>query len=296
MDLAICAFINPCESTTMLWNKARPSDNVNDTREGKDARKSTGVILGAGLALSLAGTGAYTVLGPSTDAPAVQPGVEIPVPAIDTPLLFVKAILGDTEDTWKQLFAETGRVYPEPTLTLFGNGVSSGCGYVGSGGGPFYCPANKQLYLDLGFFQAMAERYSVEGDFAQAYIIAHEVGHHVQIELGLSQPLEDALAQRQKITGSNGLEVRGELQADCLAGVWAHNAEKRLDWLEPGDVDEALNAAATFGDDYLQQAQKGRVVPETFSHGTAEQRKHWFNRGFAQGTIGTCDTFSIDLP
>ena len=280
----------------MLWNKARPSENVNDLRQGKDARQSTGVILGAGLAISLAGAGLYSVVSPSSDSPELQPGVEMTTPAVDTPLLFVKAILGDTEDTWKQLFAETGQLYPEPTLTLFGNGVSSGCGYVGSGGGPFYCPANKQIYLDPGFFQTMAERYSVVGDFAQAYIIAHEIGHHVQIELGLSQPLEDALATRQTITGDNGLEVRGELQADCLAGVWAHHAQQRLKWLETGDVDAALNAAGAFGDDYLQQAQKGAITPETFSHGTAQQRKHWFTRGFTEGKVDTCDTFSIAVP
>jgi predicted metalloprotease len=280
----------------MLWNKAKQSTNVNDIREGKDARQPTGLMLGAGLALAMAAAGGYSVLTPSTDSPPRQESVEAPGSTADTSLQFVQAILGDTEDTWKQLFAETGRLYPEPTLTLFGDGVSSGCGYVGSGGGPFYCPENKQVYLDASFFQTMAERYSVVGDFAQAYIIAHEVGHHVQIELGLSQPLDDALARQQKVKGENGLEVRGELQADCLAGVWAHNAQQRLDWLEPGDVDEALNAAAAFGDDYLQYAQKGTITPETFSHGTAEQRRHWFTQGFTQGTIDTCDTFSPAVP
>jgi uncharacterized protein len=296
IEEAIPASINPLGNIYMLWKKARQSSNVDDIREGKDARQSTGLMLGAGLVLALAGAGAYSVRSPAPDSPQRQDSVEVSAPAVDTSLQFIQAILGDTEDTWKQLFARTGQLYPEPILTLFGNGLSSGCGYVGSGGGPFYCPANKQVYLDPGFFQTIAERYAVVGDFAQAYIIAHEVGHHVQIELGLSQPLDEALARQQTVKGENGLQVRGELQADCLAGVWAHNAQQRLDWLEPGDVEEALNAAATFGDDYLQYAQKGTITPETFSHGTAEQRRHWFTQGFTQGTIGTCDTFSPVVP
>lgn len=278
----------------MLWNKARRSTNVNDTREGKDARKSTGVVLGAGLAFALTGAGVYTALSTTPDAPNVQNTLELPIPIVDMQLMFVQAVLGDTEDTWKQLFAQTGKHYPEPTLTLYGNGVDSGCGYVGSGGGPFYCPTNKQVYLDLEFFRTMAERYSVVGDFAQAYIIAHEVGHHVQLELGLSEPLEKALIEQLPVTGDGGLEVRGELQADCLAGVWAHHAQQRLEWLEPGDIDEALKAATTFGDDYLQTLRNGTVLPDTFSHGTSEQRKHWFTRGFATGGIDACDTFTTD--
>jgi predicted metalloprotease len=278
----------------MLWNKARRSTNVNDTREGKDARKPTGLVLGAGLAFALTGAGVYTALSPTQETPSEQNTSRFPVPAVDPQLTFVQAVLGDTEDTWKDLFAQTGKHYPEPTLTLFGNGVNSGCGYVGSGGGPFYCPTNKQIYLDLEFFKIMAERYSVVGDFAQAYIIAHEVGHHVQLELGLSEPLEKALNEDRPVTGDGGLEVRGELQADCLAGVWAHHAQNRHEWLEPGDIDDALNAASTFGDDYLQAARKGTVLPETFSHGTSQQRQHWFTQGFTVGTIDACDTFTAE--
>lgn len=278
----------------MLWNKARRSTNVNDTREGKDARKPTGLVLGAGLAFALTGAGVYTALSPTQETPSEQNTSRFPVPAVDPQLTFVQAVLGDTEDTWKDLFAQKGKHYPEPTLTLFGNGVNSGCGYVGSGGGPFYCPTNKQVYLDLEFFRIMAERYSVAGDFAQAYIIAHEVGHNVQLELGLSEPLEKALNEDRPVIGDGGLEVRGELQADCLAGVWAHHAQKRHEWLEPGDIDVALNAASTFGDDYLQALSKGNVLPETFSHGTSQQRQHWFTQGFTVGAVDACDTFTAE--
>ncbi|MGF6114428.1 KPN_02809 family neutral zinc metallopeptidase [Pseudomonas frederiksbergensis] len=285
----------------MLWNKARRSDNVNDTREGKDARQLTGKTLGAGLAAAaLAGVGLYSALGTTPDILPVETDTPFhssaPQPSGDTTLLFVQSVLGDTEDTWKQLFAQTGRHYPPPKLTLFSHDVTSGCGYAHTGNGPFYCPDNQQVYLDPEFFTQMAQQFSVIGDFAQAYVLAHEIGHHVQLELGLSEPFEQALANRQPIIGDGGLEVRAELQADCLAGVWAHHAQKRLAWLEPGDIDAALHAAAVFGDDYLQRAQNAAIRPETFSHGTSEQRSNWFKSGFATGRINTCDTFtSVDL-
>jgi predicted metalloprotease len=282
----------------MLWNKARRSDNVNDTREGKDARTTTGKTLGVGLAvIALAGAGAYLTLDTAPDAPANTPppppsalSIE---PAEDQQLKFVQAVLGDTEDTWKQLFAETGRRYPPPVLTLFNDGVASGCGYAGSSIGPFYCPSNRQVYLDPEFFEKI-ERQSVIGDFARAYIIAHEVGHHVQLELGLSAPFEKALLDQQPVSGDGGLEVRAELQADCLAGVWAHHAQKRLDWLEPGDIEAALNAATVFGDDYMQRSRNVPVRPETFSHGTSRQRVDWFKTGFDTGLTKACDTFAAE--
>jgi predicted metalloprotease len=282
----------------MLWNKARRSDNVNDTREGKDARTTTGKTLGVGLAvIALAGAGAYLTLDTAPDAPAntppPPPSALLIEPAEDQQLKFVQAVLGDTEDTWKQLFAETGRRYPPPVLTLFNDGVASGCGYAGSSIGPFYCPSNRQVYLDPEFFEKI-ERQSVIGDFARAYIIAHEVGHHVQLELGLSAPFEKALLDQQPVSGDGGLEVRAELQADCLAGVWAHHAQKRLDWLEPGDIEAALNAATVFGDDYMQRSRNVPVRPETFSHGTSRQRVDWFKTGFDTGLTKACDTFAAE--
>ncbi|WPN29439.1 neutral zinc metallopeptidase [Pseudomonas sp. P5_109] len=281
----------------MLWNKARRSDNVNDTREGKDARTLTGKILGTGLAaVTLASAGLYSALSTPPDAPSPSlnpPATSVSIqPDTDPQMMFVQSVLGDTEDTWKQLFAQSGRLYPPPTLTLFNNGVNSACGFAGSSNGPFYCPSNQQVYLDLTFFTQLEQQFSVVGDFARAYIIAHEIGHHVQLELGLSEPFETALLEQQPVTGDGGLEVRAELQADCLAGVWAHHAQQRLNWLEPGDIEAALNAAAVFGDDYLQRLRNASVRPETFSHGTSRQRVNWFETGFATGRTEDCDTFA----
>jgi predicted metalloprotease len=285
----------------MLWNKARRSDNVNDTRKGKDARTLTGKTLGAGLAaVALAGAGLYSTLGTTPDEVPLAssntlnpPGASLLIePGEDLQLKFVQSVLGDTEDTWKQLFAQTGRDYPEPTLTLFDNGVVSGCGYASSASGPFYCPGNQHVYLDLEFFAKLEQQFAVVGDFARAYIIAHEIGHHVQLEQGLSYPFEKALLDDQPVTGDGGLEVRAELQADCLAGVWAHHAQQRLNWLEPGDIEAALHAAAVFGDDYLQRSRNATVRPETFSHGTSQQRANWFKSGFATGRTDACDTFA----
>ena len=283
----------------MLWNKARRSDNVNDTREGKDARSHTGKTLGAGLAaVALACAGLYSTQHSTPDeAPLAAPlnpnsAALLTEPGEDLQLRFVQSVLGDTEDVWTQLFAQTGRQYPEPTLTLFDNGVVSGCGFASSASGPFYCPGNQQVYLDLVFFTKLEQQYSMVGDFARAYIIAHEIGHHVQLELGLSEPFEKALLARQPVIGDGGLEVRAELQADCLAGVWAHHAQQRLGWLEPGDIEGALHAAAVFGDDYLQRSETATVRPETFSHGTSKQRVHWFKTGFTAGRTDACDTFA----
>lgn len=284
----------------MQWNKARRSDNVNDTRQGKDARTPTRKTLAVGLtATVLASAGLYSVLTTSP-APAALPLSNIlessaphfpAEPEENLQLMFVQSVLGDTEDTWKQIFDQTGRHYPAPTLTIFSDGVNSDCGFAGSGSGPFYCPGNQQVYLDLAFFDTLQRRFSVVGDFARAYIIAHEIGHHVQLELGLSEPFEQALLNQHPVTGDGGLEVRAELQADCLAGVWAHHAQQRLDWLEPGDIEAALHAAAVFGDDNLQRSHDAVVRPETFSHGTSEQRVKWFKTGFDTGLTHACDTF-----
>lgn len=282
----------------MLWNKARRSHNVQDTREGKDARTFTGKTLATGLAgAALAGAALYSTLGTTPDATITLPAPATTLSMLteqDPQLMFVQSVLGDTEDTWAQLFNQRDKHYPPPTLTLFSNGIKSACGFAGAGSGPFYCPDDQQIYLDLAFFRIMAERHGVIGDFSQAYVLAHEVGHHVQLQLGLSDPFEQALSQGRRTSGDGGLEVRAELQADCLAGVWAHHAQQRLDWLEPGDVDAALNAAATFGDDALQRSANATVRPETFNHGTSGQRTHWFSAGFSSGTIDTCDTFGTE--
>ena len=281
----------------MLWNRARRSDNVNDTREGKDARKTTGKMIGATVAVAtLAGAGLHSTVSTTPDdvptLPDTPPHQSAARVAEDPQLMFIQSVLGDTEDTWKQLFAQTGRHYPEPTLTLFSERVTSACGFANTASGPFYCPTHRQVYLDLEFFRVMARQFLVIGDFAQSYIIAHEIGHHVQLELGLSAPLEKALTHRQPVTGDGGLEVRAELQADCLAGVWAHHAQKRLLWLEAGDIDAALQAATVFGDDQLQHAKTNVIRPETFSHGTSVQRVTWFSTGFAEGRIDACDAFA----
>jgi predicted metalloprotease len=279
----------------MLWTRARRSDNVNDTRKGKDARTQTGKKIAAGLAaVTLSGAALYASYDSTPGQhPSQMNDVSRPASSADAAQLrFIESILGDTEDTWTLLFARTARHYPAPTLTLFSHSVVSACGAADSSIGPFYCPGSRQIYLDPQFFELIAERFSAVGDFAQAYIIAHEVGHHVQVELGMSEPFETALSARLPVIGNAGLEVRSELQADCLAGVWAYHAQQRLTWLEPGDIEEALNAASVFGDDYLQRAQNRSVRPETFSHGTSQQRTQWFTAGFDSGRIDTCDTFN----
>jgi len=269
----------------MLWKKARRSHNVNDTRQGKEARTSTGIKLGAGLAaLALASAGLYSTLD---NTPTEHPRV----PDEDPQLSFVQSVLGETEDTWKQLFAQTGQHYPPPTLVLFDTDTTSACGPATPASAPFYCPGNQQVYLDLGVFAQLEQHFAVVADFARAYIIAHEVGHHVQLQLGMSEPFEQALLDQEPVVGDGGLEVRSELQADCLAGVWAHHAQQRLNWLEPGDIEAALHAAAVFGDDHLQRLRNAMVQPETFSHGTSAQRVYWFRTGFDSGRTDACDTF-----
>jgi len=202
---------------------------------------------------------------------------------------FVATVLADTEDTWRALFSRMGREYRDPKLVLFNGAVQSACGIAGAATGPFYCPQDQQVYLDLDFFRALRERFRAPGDFAQAYVIAHEVGHHVQKQLGIS---DRVMAERRRGgQQANAASVRLELQADCFAGIWAHHAERTRHILEAGDVDEALNAAAAIGDDRLQRQAQGRVAPETFTHGTSKQRVQWFTRGIESGDLRRCDTF-----
>jgi hypothetical protein len=203
---------------------------------------------------------------------------------------FVSAVLGSTEETWSSLFASSGSDYPEPSLVLFSGSTPSACGLGQAAMGPFYCPSDHKLYLDLDFFRALSERFRAPGDFAQAYVIAHEVGHHVQNALGTMSQVH-ALRSRQDPVEANAASVRLELQADCYAGLWAHHAERARPMLEGGDVEEALGAATAIGDDRLQRQSQGTVVPESFTHGTSEQRVRWFRRGLDAGTSSACDTF-----
>lgn len=203
---------------------------------------------------------------------------------------FVSVVLADTEDTWSTLFGAMNRKYKNPTLVLFRGAVSSACGQAQAAIGPFYCPADYKLYIDLSFYNDLKTKLGAPGDFAQAYVIAHEVGHHVQTLLGISQQVSQAQAQVNK-SAANRLSVLLELQADCFAGIWAHYAHNERQLLEEGDIEEALTAAAAIGDDALQRKAGGAVRPETFTHGTSAQRAEWFKRGMLQGSINECDTF-----
>jgi len=204
---------------------------------------------------------------------------------------FLSVVLADTEDTWGALFQQAGRQYVDPKLVLFSGAVQSACGYAQAATGPFYCPADQKLYLDTQFFQELQQRLGAKGDFAEAYVIAHEVGHHVQNLLGVESKVRDAM-QRSSPARANALLVRLELQADCYAGVWAYHAQNERKVLEPGDVEEAINAAEAVGDDRLQKQAQGYVVPDSFTHGTSAQRAHWFQTGFASGRPQVCDTFN----
>jgi len=203
---------------------------------------------------------------------------------------FVSIVLADTEDTWNAIFAENDLNYREPTLVLFTDAVDSGCGVAQSAVGPFYCPVDETVYIDLSFYKDLKDRFGAPGDFAQAYVIAHEVGHHVQNQLGIMDDVQTAQQQASSQAEANELSVKLELQADCLAGVWGYHAERSRDVLESGDVEEGLNAASAIGDDRLTQ---GRVSPDSFTHGTSQQRVDWFKTGLDTGSIDSCDTFGL---
>ncbi|MDH0097659.1 zinc metallopeptidase [Ectopseudomonas hydrolytica] len=281
----------------MRWQRGRRSDNVVDARGRTGRRVGGGLSLG-GVALVvivslMMGQDPLQILGQIADqATQSQVGPSGGVPAAnDQQREFVRAILGDTEDTWRELFQSAGQQYRDPQLVLFSGGVNSACGFASSAVGPFYCPGDQRVYLDMTFFREMEQRFAAAGDFARAYVIAHEVGHHVQTLLGVSARVHAARQRGERVEGDGGLLVRQELQADCLAGVWAHHAQRRHDWLEPGDLEEALNAASAIGDDRLQKRTQGQVVPDAFTHGTSEQRVRWFSTGFETGQPGRCDTF-----
>jgi len=229
--------------------------------------------------------------GAAPEAP--QQRVETRAPSrADKTADFVAVVLGSTEDTWTELFARGGRTYRKPTLVLFTGAVQSACGFAQAAVGPFYCPADQKLYIDLAFFHDLQDRFRAPGDFAQAYVIAHEVGHHVQNLLGIAQKVQ-AAQSRAGQRGAAALSIRMELQADCFSGVWAAHANRSKRILEPGDVEEGLNAAAAVGDDRMQMAARGYVSPESFTHGSSQQRARWFRRGLETGDLKACDTFAV---
>ncbi|MGO9547244.1 MAG: neutral zinc metallopeptidase [Rhodomicrobium sp.] len=211
-------------------------------------------------------------------------------PQDDSMKRFVAVVLGDTEDIWTKIFRDMGKTYVPPKLVLFRGGIRSGCGVASAQMGPFYCPTNRKIYIDLSFYEMLKRRFKAPGEFAQAYVIAHEVGHHVQNslgQLGKVQQLQAAASGTQK----NALQVRVELQADCYAGVWAKNTDRINKTLEPGDIESAMRAAQAIGDDAIQKSTRGYAVPDSFTHGSSEQRVYWFKKGYDEGTIGACDTF-----
>ncbi|MGN6619406.1 MAG: KPN_02809 family neutral zinc metallopeptidase [Ilyomonas sp.] len=274
----------------MLWQGRRQSTNVEDRRGFGGGGGFIGGGIGAvviGIIIYLLGGDPNQVLntGPAYDQQATT------APANDETSQFVKVVLADTEDVWSKLFGDMHKTYTDPTLVMFTQATQSGCGFASEATGPFYCPADEKVYIDLSFFDEMKQRFNASGDFAEAYVIAHEVGHHVQNLLGITNKVD---AQRGSLskTQMNALSVRLELQADFLAGVWAHYDEKMKNVLEPGDIEEALNAANAIGDDRLQQQSQGYVVPDAFTHGTSEQRVRWFKKGYETGDLSQGDTFN----
>jgi uncharacterized protein len=285
----------------MRWGDQRRSENVEDRRgSGPPRRRGGGIaISGGGLLLVLAlafitGENPLTLLeavsgGPSTSVEQYdqQPGQQ-GAPS-DQLGQFASAVLGSTEDVWEGVFTQGGSRYQPPVMVLFSGAVESACGFSSAAVGPFYCPLDNKLYLDLSFFDELERRFGAPGDFAQAYVIAHEVGHHVQNQLGIADKVR-AAQQRGSQEQANALSVRMELQADCLAGVWA----KHSSMLEPGDAEEGLRAASAIGDDQIQRRTQGYTVPESWTHGSSEQRVTWLRRGMQSGDIGQCDTFKAE--
>jgi predicted metalloprotease len=294
----------------MRWGDMRPSDNVED-RTGESSGGG-GFPLGGGMRLGggaiiiivivslLFGVNPLQILGMmESGGPVVAPQQQsAPAPPVtaataDPQKQFVARIVGDTEDVWTQLFKSMGTRYEPPKLVLFSNSIRSGCGSASAAAGPFYCPVDQKVYLDTAFFRELKSRFGAPGDFAQAYVIAHEIGHHVQNQLGTMEKFEQSAA-RADARQRNALSIRLELQADCYAGVWGSYAAKR-NLLEPGDVEEGIRAASAVGDDTIQKRTQGHIVPDAFTHGTAEQRVKWFRTGFASGDPRSCNTFSGNL-
>ena len=276
----------------MRWQQGRRSENVEDRRGMPSGR----VMAGGGLGMLILVV-VITLLGGDPRGLLQQAGNQ--PPAVNQPVdgaqdelkEFVQAVLADTEDVWTALFRQQGRQYRNPKLVLFNGSIDSACGYASAAVGPFYCPLDQKVYLDLSFFNDLETRFKSPGDFAQAYVIAHEIGHHVQNQLGISEKVQQARG-RVSEEEYNQLSVRLELQADFFAGVWANHAQRMKNLLEPGDIEEGLRAASAIGDDKIQMQSRGYVVPDSFTHGSSEQRMRWFRRGLQTGDMTQGDTFS----
>jgi predicted metalloprotease len=281
----------------MRLEDMRRSENVEDRRGLSVGRTGAGIGIGtivlvvAGYFLGISPGTILSLLGGgdsvTQDSAAISTSVPTGTPT-DPQGDFAAAVLGETEDVWGKYFAQSGQRYTPPTLVLFTDQVASACGAASAAAGPFYCPGDQRVYIDLGFFNQLSSEFGAPGDFARAYVIAHEVGHHLQNLMGITEKSERLSAQ-QGASGAKRVSVAVELQADCYAGVWAMQAQRVI---EPGELQQALRAAAAVGDDTLQRRAQGRVVPETFTHGSAEQRQHWFQRGFDGGKLESCDTFA----
>ena len=285
----------------MRWEGNRQSDNVEDRRAGGGGGgfgfggKSIGIgtIVIALLAWGVFGINPLTTIGVlgGAGSQVSQPAPGQAPPANDQAAAFVSTVLASTEDAWTQIFRQGGAQYREPRLVLFRGATRTACGMGQSAMGPFYCPADQTVYLDMEFFETLQRQLNAPGEFARAYVIAHEVGHHVQTLLGTTGKV-DSLRGRVSERENNALSVRMELQADCFAGIWANKSQQAKNWLEQGDLESAMNAAARIGDDALQKRSQGYVVPDSFTHGSSAQRQRWFAQGFKTGSIQACDTFA----
>jgi uncharacterized protein len=280
----------------MRWRTGRRSAHIEDRR---GLRVGRGAVTG-GIGTLVVVMGIAYVLGidprillelQQSGEPTTSPIDYQPTAQEQEQAEFVSVVLADTEDTWSAIFRQAGREYQKPNLVLFTNSVNSACGLASAAMGPFYCPMDRKVYIDLAFFDDLKRRHGAPGDFARAYVIAHEVGHHVQHLLGTSTKVRNA-QQGRSPEAANELSVKLELQADCYAGLWGNHADRSRQMLEPGDIEEALNAASAIGDDRLQKESQGYVVPESFTHGTSQQRVFWFKEGMEKGALQACDTFN----
>ncbi len=286
----------------MKLDDSRRSDNVEDDRGSGIGRRGAGIGIGTIVVVVI---GYFMGVNPATLLSLLNGGdsqaVTAPTPADpaasanDPQVDFVRAILGETEDVWGSYFKGMGKTYTPPKLVLFSDQISSACGLASSASGPFYCPGDQKVYIDLTFYRQLSTEFGAPGDFARAYVIAHEVGHHVQNLLGITDKADEAQQRAGGRSGANHVSVQVELQADCFAGVWAAQANNARKILEPGDLEQGLKAASSVGDDTLQRRTQGTVVPDSFTHGSSAQRVSWFRKGFDSGKIDNCDTFSAPL-
>ena len=279
----------------MRWQGRRESTNVDDRRRSGGGGK----MIGGGIGVLVIAVVVYLMGGDPSQilqqAVSTQGTEEhIPTAQEDEAALFVSTVLAETEDYWNKQFADMGQTYREPGMELFHGSVQTDCGGATAAVGPFYCPVDQKIYIDLDFYEELHSRFGAPGDFAMAYVVAHEVGHHVQTLLGISEKVR-ALKERKGESGANDLSVRQELQADFYAGLWAHYADRMQNLIEEGDIQEALNAASAVGDDKLQKENQGYVQPDAFTHGTSAQRMHWFKKGYDTGDMNQGDTFGADL-